>query len=1249
MIEPLEPRIAPATLLPGAFRLSAGEEPAGSISPSVVAVDSVGNTIVAGLFHGQFEIGGLGNSPVADAAGDLYLAKFKPDGSLIWAQKYGGNGATEAVKAIAIDASDNIFVTGEFSSTSFNLNGPGGGITAVGQDVFLFKALGASGTPDINFGTSGLIKWGGADGGLSGGESPSAIAIDSAGRVVVAGHFVSQNAGFGINPATTVAAVGAADGFVFRVNGTTGAPDATFGTGGMIGTALAGYDAFFSLSIDSKNDLFLSALAPGAGGQIEQAVKLSGVNGQPDATFGGGGANGRVQISPPGPDTTAPLFDLTLDHSDRLVGAAINGATVFVFRFNSTTGFVDPSFNGGVSAALDSAHTDVQVHVDLHDQIYVTGNSPTGTATVDRVSSVGTPEAKIFSTATRLLDATISPQGNLVLRGTHTGSPDLDPTAGVLKLPARKNLPAQMADGYVTRIDLYGIDAVNPLTFKDADGDPVTVAITGPGVGHYVLQGNVAINADLASLDLNGTNLQTKVTINLAKGPGAGRTTIGQITVPPVGALNTPQDLGSLKLGPNIVLGDGSANAVAELLVSGRMSELALDDLAANALIRLGTNLPYNDPNPAISDTYNNRPTLTIGDVLGTGVQINMLNTSVPPAPGQPAPTGGGGFGNITIHSWGFTGFLRTTQSIGNFTVLNPNSDVFKGVLEIDKDHVGAMTTANCGSMTIQNGAWGSSGSEIEGDIASFSAEDFLAGATLTAGNIGKVIVGGDFDGTVTLTDPDTLPTFNVNTDFTGTVISAGHLKRLNIRGDFTGSLQALSIGSITAYAFLGTEDLGGEPTTFIHTTTGPLGTITATAGPISNFSIDTALAFKGLKVNVAGLTADTIGIDNVHITAKSIGTISVTLKAATGSSGVGLVGIRDSDFVATATGATKATAGSIGAVSVTLTGTAGGTLATGIINSTFDALVGNPFAPTSTVNTLGNINVKISGQNGANLGLNNVAFSANTVGTVTVNVSRGPGMSSTASAIDGVDFTAGANIGAINISGDATTAQVSDLQVWAGRNVGAVTVKSKDLVNGSLVDSAVLAGQTLALNGSTAAAQNAKLALARLGAVNVSGSITNTDLVAGSAIGAITVGKNVSDSLFLAGATLGSDFAIGSSDDTFQRAASIAALTVKGTFSKTSVVAGVDPGDGVFGNGDDHVALPVALLPGPTSRIGAIAITLGSLGVASGTNSHQYAIEAADITALKVGGVGNVAFPLFLDQGTMGEDATDVLVSLLG
>jgi len=90
-----------------------------------------------------------------------------------------------------------------------------------------------------------------------------------------------------------------------------------------------------------------------------------------------------------------------------------------------------------------------------------------------------------------------------------------------------------------------------------------------------------------------------------------------------------------------------------------------------------------------------------------------------------------------------------------------------------------------------------------------------------------------------------------------------------------------------------------------------------------------------------------------------------------------------------------------------------------------------------------------------------------------------------------------------------------------------------------------------------------------------------------------------------------------------------------------------VNSGDDTFGNGDDSAAAMPSYLA-TTSSIGPITLGSASGTTASATGTHQYGIEAAVLKSLKVGTKNVTGFPLYIDQGTPGEDGGDVLVRAL-
>jgi hypothetical protein len=149
--------------------------------------------------------------------------------------------------------------------------------------------------------------------------------------------------------------------------------------------------------------------------------------------------------------------------------------------------------------------------------------------------------------------------------------------------------------------------------------------------------------------------------------------------------------------------------------------------------------------------------------------------------------------------------------------------------------------------------------------------------------------------------------------------------------------------------------------------------------------------------------------------------------------------------------------------------------------------------------------------------------------------------------------------------------------------------------------------------------------------------------------MGAMTVGADLVGSNILAGVLLGTNRALGGGDDVFQLAAEIAAVTVKGQLSQSSIAAGVDPVNGIFGDGDDVLAAA----PGGfdvQSAIKKVVLAGNQLGAAAPVLAHSYAIEAGVLGSLSVAGesIENPTFPLFLDVAPAGEDAADIILRVL-
>jgi hypothetical protein len=89
-----------------------------SCTGRAVAVDSAGNVLVAGRFYGTLDFGGTNFSAYNGSPEDGFLAKYDSDGRLSWATRMGGPNPDQ-VTGVAVDASGNAIVTGFFNGTAY--------------------------------------------------------------------------------------------------------------------------------------------------------------------------------------------------------------------------------------------------------------------------------------------------------------------------------------------------------------------------------------------------------------------------------------------------------------------------------------------------------------------------------------------------------------------------------------------------------------------------------------------------------------------------------------------------------------------------------------------------------------------------------------------------------------------------------------------------------------------------------------------------------------------------------------------------------------------------------------------------------------------------------------------------------------------------------------------------------------------------------------------------------------------------
>ncbi|GAG31275.1 unnamed protein product, partial [marine sediment metagenome] len=105
--------------LDGNYILSFQENFDNEVNPDGVIADRSGNIIISGRFSDTIFIGS--QELISAGSFDGFIAKYDPSGNFQWALRAGGE-SIEYLATISADASDNIFLTGEFTSSNVTVD-----------------------------------------------------------------------------------------------------------------------------------------------------------------------------------------------------------------------------------------------------------------------------------------------------------------------------------------------------------------------------------------------------------------------------------------------------------------------------------------------------------------------------------------------------------------------------------------------------------------------------------------------------------------------------------------------------------------------------------------------------------------------------------------------------------------------------------------------------------------------------------------------------------------------------------------------------------------------------------------------------------------------------------------------------------------------------------------------------------------------------------------------------------------------
>ena len=237
-----------------------------------VATDSANNAYITGSFQGTIEVDpGVGTTNLTSVGSwDAAIAKYDPNGALVWAKRIGGSGDNRGI-SIAVDDDGSVFLHGRFDASMDLDPGPGTSnvTSAGGLDAFVIK-----------FDTNGDFLWGGTQGGTgSDSASFSSIAVDGAGDVYTTGVFTTSGVDLDPGPgvfAPTVNGGGFLDVFVSKLDGTTGNLIWANGVGG------SGPEQGHAITVDNSGNVYAAGtfegsnvdLDPGAGTSVPSGLNF---------------------------------------------------------------------------------------------------------------------------------------------------------------------------------------------------------------------------------------------------------------------------------------------------------------------------------------------------------------------------------------------------------------------------------------------------------------------------------------------------------------------------------------------------------------------------------------------------------------------------------------------------------------------------------------------------------------------------------------------------------------------------------------------------------------------------------------------------------------------------------------------------------------------------------------------------------------------------------------------------------------
>jgi len=218
------------------------------------ASDSAGNCTVAGSTTSTNFPTFLPMQGTLKGGSDGFVARINPVGSAFLYSTYLGGSGNDTVRGVALDASENAYLTGDTASADFPVVGAFQPVPGGGSDAFVTK-LNAAGS-SLAYST----YLGGAAN-----DTGRAITVDAAGNAYVTGDTSSVN--FPLSNALQTALSGGSDAFVTQLNSTGSALGYSTYLGG------SGNDLGFGVAVDGSGNAYVAGETASANFPLANALQ----------------------------------------------------------------------------------------------------------------------------------------------------------------------------------------------------------------------------------------------------------------------------------------------------------------------------------------------------------------------------------------------------------------------------------------------------------------------------------------------------------------------------------------------------------------------------------------------------------------------------------------------------------------------------------------------------------------------------------------------------------------------------------------------------------------------------------------------------------------------------------------------------------------------------------------------------------------------------------------------------------------